>query len=79
MSNICPRAKVMTAAIGAAVVVAMGALTVTLSGTEAHAVTAHLKGPGSSIQTTPPPVPQTPNAMPPVKAKKWTGKGWPGP
>jgi hypothetical protein len=64
--------------IGAAAVVAMGALTVTLAGTEAHAVTAHLSGGGSSTQTTPPSVPQTPVAIPPVKAKKWQGNGWQG-
>jgi hypothetical protein len=63
--------------IGAAAVVAMGALTVTLTGTEAHAVTAHLSG-DSSTQTTPPSVPQTPVAIPPVKAKKWQGNGWQG-
>jgi hypothetical protein len=62
--------------IGAAAVVVMGAMTVALAGTEAHAVTAHLSG--GSTQTTPPSAPQTPVAIPPVKAKKWQGNGWQG-
>jgi hypothetical protein len=30
------------------------------------------------LETTPPSVPQTPVAIPPVKAKKWQGNGWQG-
>jgi hypothetical protein len=76
MSNICPRAKGVTGGNRRCRGRGDGcALAVTLSGTEPHAVTAHLNGPGSSTQTTPPPVRQTPNAIPPVKAKKWSGKG----
>ncbi len=81
MTNICARTKVVAAAIAAGVVVTMGALTVALSGTEAHAVTAPLGvggGGDTSTQATPPPVPPTADAKPPVKAKKWQGNGWPG-
>jgi len=78
VSYTCTRVKVAAAAIGAGVLMAIGALTVALSDTEAHAFTAHLNTGGSTTQSTPPSAPPTPNATPPVKAKKWQGNGWQG-
>ena len=76
MTDICARTKVVAAAISAGVVVTTGVL---LNGTEAHAVTATIEGPANtSTQGTPPPTPPTKMAVPPLKAKKWHGGGWPG-
>jgi hypothetical protein len=73
MNNNCTRAKVSVCAIGAGAVMAMVALTVALSGTQAHAISAPLDNAGStSTQTTPPPLPPTAKAAPPVMARKWT-------
>jgi hypothetical protein len=75
----CARAKVVTAAIAAGVVVAMSALTVALSGTEARAVPATVGGAGdTSTQAPPPSTAPVSRAAPTVIAPKWQGNGWPG-
>ena len=77
--NSCARVKVVAAAIGAGVVVTMGALTVALSGTQAHAGTAKIGGAGNTItETTPPSTPPVKMAVPALKAHKWHGGDWPG-
>ncbi|MCW2651540.1 MAG: hypothetical protein JWR32_2516 [Mycobacterium sp.] len=74
------RARMLAATLGAGVIVTMGALTVALGDTEAHATPPTTSGAGSTtIQTTAPPAPVIPIAAPSVTAKKFAGKGWPGP
>ena len=73
------RVKLVAAAVAAGVVATMGALTVALSGTEAHAVPAAITGADdTSTQAPPPPKPQITKAAPALKAPKWHGNGWPG-
>jgi len=71
------RAKLVAATLGAGVVVTMGALTVELSGNEAHAASPATNVGATSVQTTPPPTPIVKIAVPTVTAKPWHGKGWP--
>jgi hypothetical protein len=73
------RAKVIAATFGAGVLLTMGALTVTLGNTQAHATSPTIGGASStSQQTTPPPAPPIPVASPTVTAKAFAGKDWPG-
>lgn len=61
------RVKAMVGIIGGLVVVAMGVLTVTLGGAEAHAKV--IGGSGETVtQTTPPTTPAIASASPKVKA-----------
>ncbi|MGZ7007460.1 MAG: hypothetical protein ACXVLX_17790 [Ilumatobacteraceae bacterium] len=61
------RAKTVVAIVGGVVVVAMGMLTVTFGGTEAHAKV--VGGSGETVtQTTPPSTPAIASASPVVKA-----------
>jgi hypothetical protein len=72
------RIKVVAAAIGTGLIVAMGALTIAFSGNEAHAVAEKLRGGGggTSTQATPPSTMPT-MAVPTQTAERWKGKGWP--
>lgn len=72
--------KVVAAAIGAGVFVAMGGLTVALSGTEARAATGPQAGGAGDTSTQGPPPSTAPvaRAAPTVMAPKWHGNGWPG-
>jgi hypothetical protein len=73
------RYKMFAATFGAGVVLTMGALTVALGNTEAHATLPTTNNAGvTSVQTTPPRAPEVPVAAPKVIAKKFAGKGWPG-
>ena len=70
--GICARAKVVAAAIAAGVVVTMGAMTVALSGTQAHAVTEKIGGAGNTrTETTPPSTRPVTMPVPALKAHKW--------
>lgn len=61
------RLKTVLAVVGGFVVIAMGTLTVTVGGTEAHAKV--LGGSGTTVtQTTPPSTPAIASASPAVKA-----------
>jgi hypothetical protein len=71
------RAKLAAAALGAGVVVTMGALTVALSNNEAHATSPATNVGVTTVQTTPPPTPVVKIAAPTVTAKPWPGKDWP--
>jgi len=71
------RIKVVAAAIGAGVIVTMGALTMALSGNEANGSTAALGGAGNtSTQGTPPPTLATPVAVPTQTAHRWAPGIW---
>ena len=79
--------KVLAAAIGACGVVAMGALTLVVAGTEAHATPPTIatgSGSGETVTMgpdTPAPVataPPVPWAVPNIKSAPFQGKGWPG-
>jgi len=73
--GITARAKLLAAAIGAGVIIAMGALTVAFGGTQARALPFFpLAGAGdTSTQTTAPTTLATPAATPPVKATPYIG------
>ncbi|MGE5694630.1 MAG: hypothetical protein ACM4D3_05160 [Candidatus Sericytochromatia bacterium] len=63
------RVKTVVAIVGGFVVVAMGVLTVAVSGTEAHAKV--VGGSGETVtQTTPPSAPAVASASPVVKAPR---------
>jgi hypothetical protein len=72
------RGKV-AAVFGASVVFAMAALSLVAANTAAHA-TLPMSGPGgdTTVQTTPPPTPDTGTAKPTIKAPAFNGGGWPG-
>ncbi|MDT5346566.1 MAG: hypothetical protein QOE52_5750 [Mycobacterium sp.] len=74
------RSKVTAAAVGAGVVITMGALTVAISSTEAHATSPNIGGAGNtSTQTTPPSTPRMSMARPSITTDpswaKCGGKG----
>ncbi len=72
------RTKMFAATFGAGVVLTMGALTVALGNTEAHATSPSTNSTAPTVvQTTAPAVPVVPIAVPSVKAKKFVGKDWP--
>jgi hypothetical protein len=71
--------KLITATLGAAVVLTMGALTAALGNSEAHAAPATNSGATvTTVQSTPPSAPAIPVAVPSVKAQKFVGKDWNG-
>lgn len=73
------RAKTLAGALGAGVVLTMGALTVSLANQQANATPPAIGNASvTTVQTTPPPAPATPVAVPTVIAKKFIGKDWNG-
>lgn len=70
------RVKVLSALVGASVVVAMGAVTAAPSGPEAHANTTSTNGWSAATitQTRPSAAPQTSLAAPTVTANPWLGR-----
>jgi hypothetical protein len=71
--------KMLAATLGAGVVLTMGALTIAVSNTEAHA-TSPTDGSVSATTaaTSAPSAPAVPIAVPKVTAKKFAGKDWNG-
>jgi hypothetical protein len=78
------RVKVLAAAVGSCGVLAMGALTMALGGSQAQAAGPVLAdkpsqtGAGATLTQGPPPsVPYVQNAAPAPQVQPWTGGGWP--
>ena len=62
--------KILSAVIGAGVVIAMGGLTVAVGGTDAHADSGTTAG-TAKTRTAPPSAPETPSAAPTLKVQSW--------
>ena len=73
------RLKMLAATLSGAGLLTMGALTVALGNTQAHA-TPPTSGEttATTVQTTAPSAPTIPVATPTVKAQKFVGKDWNG-